>query len=152
MLEIKTKAPLFELPDKDGNLVRLEDFFGQKVVLYFYPKDNTSGCTLQAQMFAKEYAEFEKLNVKVIGISKDSVKSHKNFCTKYELPFILLSDTSTEIIQAYDCFKEKKMYGKAYMGTMRTTYIIDENGYIEMAWEKATPATNASDVLAYLNK
>lgn len=102
-------------------------------------------------MFAKEYEEFQKRHIVVIGISKDSVKSHMNFCTKYELPFILLSDTSTETIQAYKAWGEKKMYGKSYMGTMRTTYLIDEEGYVEAVWEKATPATNAKDVLDYID-
>lgn len=150
MLEVGTKAPDFTLPDKDGNEVSLSDFAGKRVVVYFYPRDNTSGCTRQACAFAGVYKQFEKLGVPVIGISKDSVKSHKNFAEKHELPFILLSDPELQAIQAYDVWKEKKLYGKVSMGVVRSTYIIDGNGMIEKAMEKVKPDTNAGDILEYL--
>lgn len=150
MLSIGTKAPDFTLNDKDGNPVSLSDFVGKKVVVYFYPKDNTPGCSRQACAFAAVYKQFEKLGVPVIGISKDSVKSHQNFVNKYELPFILLSDPELQAIQAYDVWKEKKMYGKVSMGVVRSTYIIDENGVIEKAMEKVKPDTNAAEILEYL--
>ncbi|MCI6888103.1 MAG: thioredoxin-dependent thiol peroxidase [Lachnospiraceae bacterium] len=152
MLEVGTKAPDFTLPDKDGNPVSLADFAGKKVVIYFYPKDNTSGCTKQACAFAGVYKQFEQLGVPVIGISKDSVKSHQNFAAKYELPFILLSDPELQAIHAYDVWKEKKLYGKVSMGVVRSTYIIDENGMIEKAMEKVKPDTNAAEVLDALMK
>ncbi len=150
MLAEGTKAPEFTLNDKDGNQVSLKDFAGKKVVIYFYPKDSTPGCTKQACAFAGAYKEFETLGVPVIGISKDSMKSHQNFAAKYELPFILLSDPELSAIQAYDVWKEKKLYGKVSMGVVRSTYVIDENGIIEKAMEKVKPDTNAVDILAYL--
>ena len=150
MLEKGTKAPEFALNDKDGNLVKLSDFLGKKVVLYFYPKDNTPGCTRQACAFAANFEKFKQLDVAVIGISKDSVASHVKFAQKYELPFILLSDTELSAIQSYDVWKEKKLYGKTSMGVVRTTYIIDENGFIEMTMPKVKPDTNAADILTYL--
>lgn len=150
MLAEGTKAPEFTLNDKDGNQVSLKDFAGKKVVIYFYPKDSTPGCTKQACAFAGAYKEFETLGVPVIGISKDSMKSHQNFAAKYELPFILLSDPELSAIQAYDVWKEKKLYGKVFMGVVRSTYVIDENGIIEKAMEKVKPDTNAVDILAYL--
>ena len=131
MLETGMKAPVFSLPDKDGNTVNLNDFLGKKVVLYFYPKDNTPGCTRQACAFAAAYEGFKQKDIVVIGVSKDSTASHQKFADKHELPFILLSDTELEAIQAYDVWKEKKMYGKTTMGVVRATYIIDENGNIE---------------------
>ncbi len=152
MLEMGMKAPEFTLNDKEGNPVSLSDFIGKKVVLYFYPKDNTPGCSRQACAFAAVYHQFEKLGVVVIGISKDSVKSHQNFVKKYDLPFILLSDPELQTIQAYDVWKEKKMYGKVSMGVVRSTYIIDENGMIEKAMEKVKPDTNAAEILEYLMK
>jgi len=152
MLETGVKAPEFTLNDKDGNPVSLKEFHGKKVVVYFYPKDNTPGCTRQACAFAGAYKEFEELGVAVIGISKDSMKSHQNFAAKYELPFILLSDPELTAIQAYDVWKEKKLYGKVSMGVVRSTYIIDENGMIEKAMEKVKPDTNAADILAYLKE
>ena len=130
MLTVGTKAPNFTLPDKDGNMVSLSDFAGKKVVLYFYPKDNTPGCTKQACGYRDEYGEFAKQNAVVIGISKDSVKSHGNFAAKFELPFVLLADPDLDAIQKYDVWQEKKLYGKTYMGVVRSTYIIDEAGTI----------------------
>lgn len=152
MLNIGDKAPEFTLSDKDGNMVSLKDFNGKKVVLYFYPKDNTPGCTRQACAFKDNFSEFEKRNVVVIGISKDSTASHQKFAAKYELPFILLSDPETEVIQAYDVWKEKKLYGKVSMGVVRSTYIIDENGIIEKTMPKVKPDTNAGEIIAYLDE
>ena len=152
MLEINTKAPDFTLPDKDGNMVSLSDFLGKKVVLYFYPKDNTPGCTRQACAFAVNYEKFREIDAVVIGISKDSAASHLKFAQKYDLPFIILSDTELQAIQAYDVWKEKKLYGKTSMGVVRTTYVIDENGVIEMVMPKVKPDTNATDILEYLNR
>lgn len=151
MLEIGTKAPEFTLPDKDGNAVSLTDFAGKKVVLYFYPKDNTPGCTRQACAFAGAYQEFKKINTVVIGISKDSVASHQRFAEKYGLPFILLSDPELTAIQAYGVWQEKKLYGKVSMGVVRSTFVIDENGMIEKVMPKVKPDTNAAEILAYLN-
>ncbi len=150
MLKEGMKAPDFTLPDKDGNMVSLSDFTGKKVVLYFYPKDNTTGCTRQACAFAVVYDVYRANDVPVIGISKDSVKSHKGFADKNNLPFILLSDPEMEVIKAYDVWQEKKMYGKTSFGVVRTTYIIDENGVIEKVFPKAKPDTNALDVIEYL--
>lgn len=150
MLEVGTKAPAFTLPDKDGNPVSLSDFLGRKVVLYFYPRDNTPGCTRQACAFAQNYSAFEEKNVAVIGVSKDSVASHLKFAQKHALPFILLSDPELQAIQAYDVWQEKKLYGKVSMGVVRTTYLIDEDGVIEKVMPKVKPDTNAADILAYL--
>ena len=150
MLEIGMKAPDFSLPDKDGNTVRLSDFQGKKVVLYFYPKDNTPGCTRQACAFAASYEQFKAQDATVIGISKDSVASHLKFAQKYDLPFILLSDPELQAIQAYGVWQEKKLYGKVSMGVVRTTYIIDEQGNIEKVMPKVKPDTNAADILTYL--
>ncbi|MGI5928593.1 thioredoxin-dependent thiol peroxidase [Pseudoflavonifractor sp.] len=150
MLEAGTKAPAFTLPDKDGNPVSLSDFAGKKVVLYFYPKDNTPGCTKQACAFAAAYGEFERLGVPVIGVSKDSAASHQKFADKHGLPFILLSDPELAAIQAYDVWQEKKLYGKVSMGVVRTTYVIDEQGVIEKAMPKVKPDTNAAEILDYL--
>ncbi len=150
MLAEGMKAPEFSLPDKDGNMVSLSDFAGKKVVLYFYPKDNTSGCTRQACAFTVAYDVYRANEVPVIGVSKDSVKSHKGFAEKNNLPFTLLSDPELEVIKAYDVWQEKKMYGKVSYGVVRTTYIIDENGVIEKVFPKAKPDTNALDVIEYL--
>jgi len=150
MLEIGAKAPDFTLFDKDGNSVSLSDFLGKKVVLYFYPKDNTPGCTRQACAFAASYEAFKPLNAVVIGVSKDSVASHAKFAAKHDLPFILLADPELEAIKAYDVWQEKKLYGKVSMGVVRTTYVIDENGVIEKAMPKVKPDTNAEEILAYL--
>lgn len=150
MLKEKQKAPDFALEDKDSNIIRLSDFIGKKVVIYFYPKDNTTGCTKQACSFSNLYNKFKEKDIVLIGISKDSKKSHKSFIEKYNLPFILLSDQETKVMQDYDVWKEKKMYGKTYMGTVRTTYIIDENGFIEKAMDKVNPEKNALDILNYI--
>ncbi|MBQ2948004.1 MAG: thioredoxin-dependent thiol peroxidase [Clostridia bacterium] len=150
MLEIGVKAPDFTLIDKDGNSISLSDFAGKKVVLYFYPKDNTPGCTRQACAFAANYEAFKSLDAVVIGVSKDSVASHAKFAAKHDLPFILLADPELEAIRAYDVWQEKKLYGKVSMGVVRTTYVIDENGVIEKAMPKVKPDTNAAEILAYL--
>ena len=150
MLEKGIKAPDFTLPDKNGNLISLSDFLGKKIVLYFYPKDNTPGCTKQACAFAANFEKFKEIDAVVIGISKDSVASHVKFATKYDLPFILLSDTELVAIQSYDVWKEKKLYGKTSMGVVRTTYIIDERGIIEYVMPKVKPDTNAAEILEYL--
>ena len=150
MLEVGTKAPEFTLPDKDGNAVSLADFAGKKVVLYFYPRDNTPGCTRQACAFAGAYEEFKKINAVVIGISKDSVASHQKFAEKHGLPFILLSDPELTAIQAYGVWQEKKLYGKVSMGVVRSTFVIDENGMIEKVMPKVKPDTNAAEILTYL--
>lgn len=150
MLDVNVKAPDFTLPDKDGNLVSLSDFAGKKVVLYFYPRDNTAGCTKQACAFAAAYDEFAARDVVVIGISKDSQASHQKFAARYDLPFILLSDPELVVLQAYDVWQEKKMCGKVSMGVVRTTYIINEAGNIEKVMLKVKPDTNAAEILAYL--
>ena len=152
MLEQNTKAPDFTLFDKDGKQVSLSDFLGRKVVLYFYPKDNTPGCTRQACAFAGAYEEFQRLGVTVIGISKDSVASHVKFAEKYNLPFVLLSDPELQAIKAYDVWQEKKMCGKVSMGVVRTTYIIDEEGKIAHVMPKVKPDTNAAEILEMLQK
>ncbi|NMS89314.1 thioredoxin-dependent thiol peroxidase [Clostridioides difficile] len=152
MLSIGTKAPEFTLEDKVGNKVSLSDFKGKKVVVYFYPKDNTPGCTRQACAFRNAYDGFKKDDIQVIGISKDSIKSHQKFAEKHELPFILLSDPDLVAIKAFDVWKEKKMYGKTALGVVRATYVIDENGIIEKVFEKAKPDTNAQEILEYLEK
>ncbi len=152
MLEIGTKAPAFTLPDKDGNMVSLTDFIGKKVVLYFYPKDNTPGCTKQACAFAGAYEGFRSKDIAVIGISKDSTASHQRFAEKYDLPFILLSDPDRQAIEGFDVWKEKKLYGKVSMGVVRTTYVIDEEGTIIWAKEKVKPDTNAAEILSWLEE
>ena len=150
MLEVGMKAPDFTLLDKRGNSVSLSDFLGKKVVLYFYPKDNTPGCTRQACAFAAAYEGFKAKDVVVIGISKDSVASHLKFAQKHDLPFVLLSDPELQAIQAYGVWQEKKLYGKVSMGVVRTTFIIDEQGNIEKVMPKVKPDTNAAEILAYL--
>lgn len=150
MLEVGTKAPAFTLPDKDGNPVSLSDFAGKKVVLYFYPKDNTPGCTRQACAFAAAYVDFKTMDVAVIGVSKDSTASHQRFAEKHGLPFLLLSDPELTAIQAYGVWQEKKLYGKVSMGVVRTTFIIDEQGMIEKVMPKVKPDTNAAEILTYL--
>lgn len=148
MLEVGMKAPDFTLNDKDGKPISLSDFLGNKVVLYFYPRDNTPGCTRQACAFAGLYKEFQKKGVEVIGISKDSTASHAKFAEKHSLPFVLLSDPELTAIQAYGVWQEKKLYGKVSMGVVRTTFVIDENGNIEKIMPKVKPDTNAAEILA----
>ena len=150
MLKAGQKAPDFTLPDQNGKSVSLSDFAGQRVVLYFYPRDNTPGCTRQACAFAGAYRGFKEKGVQVIGISKDSTASHIKFAEKYDLPFLLLSDTELTAIQAYGVWQEKKLYGKTGMGVVRTTFLIDEKGIITEVMEKVKPDTNASDILARL--
>ena len=150
MLETGTKAPDFTLPDQNGDIHTLEEYRGKKVILYFYPKDNTAGCTKQACGFAERYPQFLEKGAVVLGVSKDSVKSHKNFETKYELPFTLLSDPERQAIEAYDVWKEKKNYGKVSMGVVRTTYLIDENGIIVKAMDKVKAADNPQQMLEEL--
>ncbi|MDY2841838.1 MAG: thioredoxin-dependent thiol peroxidase [Candidatus Borkfalkiaceae bacterium] len=152
MIEVGMKAPQFTLPDKNGNMISLSDFLGKKVVLYFYPKDNTPGCTRQACAFALKNTEIENKNAVVIGISKDSVSSHLNFATKYNLPFVLLSDTELKAIQAYGVWQEKKLYGKASMGVVRTTYLIDEQGNVQAVMPKVKPDVNADEILGLLER
>ena len=152
MLEAGMKAPAFTLPDKEGNLVSLSDFAGKRVVLYFYPKDNTPGCTRQACAFAAAYEEFKTLDAVVIGISRDSAASHQKFADKHGLPFILLSDPELTAIQAYGVWQEKKLYGKVSMGVVRTTFVIDGHGVIEKVMPKVKPDTNAEEVLSYLRE
>ena len=147
MLEIGTKAPAFSLPDQNGKEHSLSDYIGKKVILYFYPKDNTPGCTKQACGFAERYPQFLEKGAVVLGVSKDSVSSHKNFEQKYALPFPLLSDPEKEVIQAYDVWKEKKNYGKVSMGVVRTTYLIDENGIIVKAMGNVKAAENPGKML-----
>lgn len=152
MLPIGTLAPDFTLPDQDGNLVTLSQFRGKKVALYFYPRDNTPGCTRQACAFGEAWSAFQDHNTVVLGISKDSTASHAKFAQKYALPFPILSDPELIAIQAYDVWKEKKLYGKINMGVVRSSYLIDENGVILDAREKVKPDTNAADLLARLEE
>ena len=147
MLTAGMKAPQFTLADANGNMVSLSDFLGKKVVLYFYAKDNTMGCTRQACAFAQFYNDITSKNAVIIGISKDSVSSHEKFAQKYDLPFTLLSDPELEVIKAYGVWQQKKLYGKTSMGVVRTTFIIDENGNIKTVMEKVKALTNAIDVM-----
>ena len=150
LLEVGTKAPAFILPDQDGKMVSLKDFKGQKVVLYFYPKDNTPGCTKQACNFGELLPQFREKGAAVIGVSKDSVASHKKFQEKFGLPFTLLSDTELKVIQAYGVWQEKNMYGKKTMGVVRSTYLIDEKGVIVKAFGKVKAAENPQQMLEVL--
>ncbi|SEA29780.1 peroxiredoxin Q/BCP [Lachnospiraceae bacterium NK3A20] len=150
MLAVGSKAPAFTLPDQNGVNHSLEDYKGQKVILYFYPKDMTSGCTKQACAFGELYPQFREKGAVVLGVSKDSAMSHKKFEEKYGLPFPLLSDPELTAIQAYDVWKEKKNYGRTYMGVVRTTYLIDENGVIVKAFEKVKAADNPAQMLGEL--
>ncbi len=151
-MEVGMKAPDFELKNSHDKTVSLSSFRGQKVVLYFYPKDNTPGCTRQACAFGADYNEYKKLGAEVIGISKDSISSHKNFAAKHSLPFIILSDPELEAIKAYGVWQEKKLYGKVSMGVVRTTFIIDEEGIIKAVMPKVKPDTNSADVLKMLKE
>lgn len=150
MIPVGTKAPDFTLNDKNGNAVSLSDFAGKKVVLYFYPKDSTPGCTKQACAYRDNYPAFEAKDAVVIGISKDGVKAHSNFAAKNDLPFILLSDPELQAIQAYDVWHEKKMCGKICQGVVRSTCVIDENGVVVYAAEKVKPEEDPQNVLAFL--
>lgn len=150
MLKVGELAPNFKLFNQSNEEVSLSDFKGKKVVLYFYPKDNTSGCTKQALGFKELFQEYLDNNYVIIGISKDSVKSHQKFIEKYQLPFILLSDPELEVLKLYQVWGEKKMYGKPYMGVLRTTYVIDENGFISNIYEKVKPEENAKEILCSL--
>lgn len=152
MLKTGIKAPNFTLKDQKGEIVNLSDYQGQKIVLYFYPKDDTPGCTIQAQTFGQYYEEFQALGIPVIGISKDTVASHKRFCSKYDLPFTLLSDTTRETLIAYDVAIKKMRYGKMVNSTSRSTYLIDEDGYIKHVWENVSPDENAVEILNFLKK
>ena len=143
-------APAFTLADQNGKAVSLADFAGRRVVLYFYPKDNTPGCTRQACAFAQNYAEFSRRGIVVIGISRDSVESHRKFAEKYSLPFVLLADPELQAIRAYGVWQEKKLYGKVSMGVVRTTFIIGEDGTIREIMPKVKPDTNAAEILAKL--
>ena len=150
MLNVGASAPDFELPDQNGEMHRLSDYRGQRVILYFYPKDNTSGCTKQACGFGELYPQFREKGAVVLGVSKDSVASHKKFEQNYGLPFTLLSDTEKTVITGYDCWKEKKNYGKVSMGVVRTAYLIDENGVIVKAMDKVRAAENPAQMLGLL--
>lgn len=151
MLEEGWKAPEFTLPDQNGDMHSLSDFRGKKVVLYFYPRDNTPGCTLEAQAFRDAFEAFGRMGAAVIGISKDGPESHRKFIEKHNLPFLLLSDTSLSAIKAYDVWKEKKLYGKIVFGVVRSTYVIGEDGVIEKTYAKVKPDTNAAEILRYLS-
>lgn len=150
-LKENTMAPDFELPDQDGNIHKLSDYLGKQVVLYFYPKDNTSGCTLEATNFRDDFSEYEKASVQILGISPDSVSSHKKFCNEYDLPFTLLADESHEVCEMYGVWGKKKMYGKEYFGVNRTTYLIGVDGKIEKVFEKVKPAIHSQEVLSELS-
>ncbi len=151
MLEAGTKAPDFTLPDQNGNMRSLSDYRGKKVILYFYSKDMTSGCTRQACGFSELYPQFKEKNAVILGVSKDSAASHKKFEEKYGLPFTLLSDPEKSVLTAYDVWKEKKTSGKVSMGVVRTTYLIDENGLIERAFGKVSAAENPAQMLKELD-
>lgn len=150
MLDVGIKAPDFSLPDENGVNHKLSDYLGKRVILYFYPKDNTPGCTAQACGFSDLYPQISEKDAVVLGVSKDSVKSHKNFKEKFNLAFTLLSDSELEVIKLYDVWKEKKLYGKVSMGVLRTTYLIDENGIIINANDKVKAKDNPSQVLDLL--
>ena len=150
MLEVGTKAPDFTLPDQDGNPVSLSDFRGKKVVLYFYPKDNTPGCTRQACAFAAANDAFARQNAVILGVSRDTAASHRRFADRHQLPFTLLSDPERTVLEAYGVWQEKKLYGKVSMGVVRSTYVIDEQGVVEKVLPKVKPDTNAAELLAYL--
>ena len=150
MLEVGTKAPDFELPDQNEEMHKLSDYAGKKVILYFYPKDNTAGCTKQACGFSERYPQFTEKGAVILGVSKDSIASHKKFEEKYGLAFTLLADPERKVIEAYDVWKEKNMYGKKTMGVVRTTYLIDEEGVIEKVFGKVKAAENPRQMLEEL--
>lgn len=147
MLKIGDRMPFFEVMDQDGNTFSSAQLLGRKTIIYFYPKDNTSGCTAQACNLRDNYSKLVAEGYNVVGISKDSVKSHKNFASKYDLPFTLLSDTSTEILQTFGAWGEKTMYGKKVMGTLRKTFIFDEEGILVKIIEKVVTADHAAQIL-----
>ena len=151
MIEVGKKAPAFTLPNKDGEKISLKNYLDKKVVLYFYPKDMTSGCTAEACDFRDAYADFEQLDAVIIGVSKDSGKSHQKFIDKHELPFILLSDENTKVNQKYEVWKEKSMYGRKYFGTVRTTFIIDEKGKIAKIFPKVKVKNHVTEVKEFLS-
>lgn len=151
MLEIGTKVNNFTLLDQYGNKHSLDDYKGKKVVIYFYPKDNTPGCSLEAQMYKEDYSKFKENNIVVLGISKDSVESHLNFCNKYQLPFTLLSDQNLKVIKYFNAYGKKKMFNNEYYGIIRKTYVLNENHEIIKIYEKATPKTNSKEILKFLN-
>ena len=150
MIEVGQVAPDFSLLDKDGKVHTLRAFKGKKVVLYFYPKDNTPGCTKQACAFRDNMNRFNDKNVVIIGISKDSIKSHQKFANQFNLNYLILSDETLQVIQAYGVWVEKTMYGKKYMGVSRSTFVIDEHGMIEKVYKKATPDKSVGDIIDYL--
>ncbi len=152
MLEEGKKAPLFTLKNQEGKEISLKDFNGKKVVLYFYPKDDTTGCTKEACSFRDGFPQFNNLNAVILGISPDSVASHKKFAEKYNLPFTLLSDESKKVIEKYGVWKEKNNYGKKYMGVERTTYVIDENGMIQKIFPKVKVEGHDLELLEELKK
>lgn len=149
MLSTGSNAPLFSLSDQDNNVIELKDYIGKKIVIFFYPKDDTSGCTLEAKGFSENKSFFDDNEILVFGISKDSVKSHEKFCAKHQLNVTLLSDSDTKVNQDYGVWKEKSMYGKTYFGTERSTFVIDESGKIEKIWQKVKVKTHLDDVIAY---
>jgi thioredoxin-dependent peroxiredoxin len=150
LLSVGAKAPDFSTTDQEGRKVSLKDFKGKKVVLYFYPKDDTPGCTVEACSFRDNLPEFEKLNAVVLGVSTDGEASHKRFAEKFDLPFTLLADPEKKLVQAYGAWGEKKNYGRTYMGTHRITYVIDEKGKVEAVFPKVTPKTHADELLRLL--
>lgn len=150
LLEVGAKAPKFTAKDQDGAKVKLDDFKGKKVVIYFYPKDDTPGCTKEACAFRDNFPKFKKLGVEVLGVSTDGEKAHQKFIAKYELPFRLLADDDKKIVEAFGVWGEKSLYGRKYMGTNRVTYLIDEAGKIAAVWPKVKPETHADEILALL--
>lgn len=152
LLEVGAKAPDFTTTDQDGKSISLRDYQGKKVILYFYPKDDTPGCTREACAFRDNFSKFKELNAEILGVSTDDEKSHKKFAQKYHLPFTLLADTDKHIVEAYGAWGEKNMYGKKSMGTNRITYLIDESGYIAAVFPKVKPDDHAEEILALLKK
>jgi thioredoxin-dependent peroxiredoxin len=152
LLAVGTQAPEFTTTDQDGKKRSLSDFKGMKVILYFYPKDNTSGCTKEACAFRDHFDAFRRLGVEILGVSVDSEKSHQSFVQKYGLPFTLLADTDKRLVEAYGVWGEKSLYGKRYMGTSRVTYLIDEAGKIAAVFPKVKPETHAEEILAVLQQ